>query len=465
MIIYSIICSLIGFALGVTTSFASSNLTQSILVVRVASGEKIFSQNENSYLCPASVSKLMTTATALKTWGPQKKFETKIYQNGAFNKGVLTGDLIIKGGGDPLFLSENLWQVAADLHHLGYRKITGNLLIDQSLFSHTQKSFDKKLSVHAYNATASAFAVNFNTVALAFVPGKNLGDKPLIAFDPYQLEGFRITNHVTTHPKYTKLQVSGVSHNDHELAFTAKGTIKQSETIKKVYLPATNPTQTSGALVKAFFSNRGIFIQGKVKESLLPKKAVLIYTHKSPKIKKIIRAVNTYSNNYLADVLTHNLGLAISSSGSTYENGLQAIRQIAIQTKQDQRHSVINSGSGLRASNRLSAKQVIQILRQMAQSSDVFSDFLTSLPVAGFEGTLEKRFTKKNVQQLSGRLRAKTGTLSQPISVSAIAGYFNHPQKGLLAFAILQNGVKGSKQPSLIQLQADQELMLAKIFL
>ena len=99
----------------------------------------------------------------------------------------------------------------------------------------------------------------------------------------------------------------------------------------------------------------------------------------------------------------------------------------------------------------------------MNDELEYFPEFMTSLPTSGVDGTLKKRFKSPLTKHLKGKVRAKTGTLTQPISVSSLAGYINHKDHGLLAFAIIQNGKRSKNQPNILDLRFSQERALVKI--
>ena len=93
----------------------------------------------------------------------------------------------------------------------------------------------------------------------------------------------------------------------------------------------------------------------------------------------------------------------------------------------------------------------------METRADIFPEFLASLPASGRDGTLKKRFDVMSTQSAIGKVRAKTGTLTQPVTVSSLAGYLRHPQHGWIAFAIMQNGKSRKRQPSVLDLRAKQD--------
>ena len=93
----------------------------------------------------------------------------------------------------------------------------------------------------------------------------------------------------------------------------------------------------------------------------------------------------------------------------------------------------------------------------------IFPDFLASLPSYGWEGSLKKRMKGSDREQVGGMIRAKSGTLSEPITVSCLAGFLKHPTEGLVAFAVLENGIAGKSQPSVASLRSQQDLALAAL--
>ncbi|MBP9708136.1 MAG: D-alanyl-D-alanine carboxypeptidase, partial [Oligoflexales bacterium] len=178
---------------------------------------------------------------------------------------------------------------------------------------------------------------------------------------------------------------------------------------------------------------------------------------------KAIEGLNIYSNNYIADMLVKSLGAASQGNrpgSGSLASGLKVIESF-LQDKIGMRQSfVLKNGSGLDTGNRLSAKQIAQVLYYMANSLEIFPEFLASLPASGLTGTLEKRFDDlPNLK--NGAVRAKTGTLTSPITVASLAGYVKHNKQGLLAFVIVSNGNESKSQPSLVALRQQHERIIA----
>ena len=111
----------------------------------------------------------------------------------------------------------------------------------------------------------------------------------------------------------------------------------------------------------------------------------------------------------------------------------------------------------------MSSYHVVELLMMMSKNFEVFPEFLNALPKSGINGSLRKRFKESRLRSMLGKIRAKTGTLTQPVSVSSLAGYMQHKKHGLIAFSIIQNGVRGRKQPNIFEMRQSQEYGLFRI--
>ena len=454
---------------GITAEITDDKVVSSIQVVRLSDGKTLYQHNQDKLLVPASVTKLITSAAALVKFGPAHQFQTKVFAAGPIKNGVINGDLVVVGDGDPLLVSEKLWQMAADLRHLGIKEVRGNLVVDNTLFGDSARDDSRqsgaKRSSNAYDAPVSAFGVNFNTFAVAVAPADTVGGKGRVGIDPYDLDGLVVVNNtVTTKGRATKrLTVSrtGGTGSKPEVV-TAKGGVASGGGLSKIYRSVGNHVLAAGRYVEAFLKSEGIRIRGKIVDGSLPKGATEILSVPSYKVRRIVQGLNTFSNNYIADVLLKRLGATNKPGSGTFDNGLEVLRnflRVDVGIKSD--FTILN-GSGLSEDNRFSAAQFIQLLRYMETNMSVFPEFLASLPAVGWDGTLRKRFKGVEMKDLQGVFRAKTGTLSQPISVSGLGGYFRHPQHGMVAFAILQNGKLGKKQPSILALREQQDRVLVE---
>lgn len=451
---------------------ASQDFDQGIVVVRIADAKVLYAHNDLQLFNPASTAKLITSAAVLDYFGPNHQFNTKIYHSGQRLGGKISGDLIIVGDGDPLFVSETLWQMAADLQHLGLESIEGDLVIDNSLFADQARQGlrleGEKASQHAYDAAVTPFGVNFNTVALAVAPSEQVGALAHVNLDPLPIAGIEIENQVRTSGPKPKLalEVTRVSLPQGKSKILLRGEIPLASSVTKVYRSVNDPVHSSGELVRAFLAKQGIRVQGRVRAASCPPSATLLWTVNSQALRSIIASLNQYSSNYIADVMIKRLGAASSprlnaretATGSgSYASGLAAMDDFLRKKVGLSGEYQLENGSGLSTANRISAGQLVRVLQYVASHWEFFPDYLASLPVAGESGTLDARFRSKDTAALQGQIRAKTGTLSQPVLVSALAGYTQHHRHGLVAFAILQNGKPGPQRLSMADLHALQE--------
>ena len=448
---------------------------QGVYIARVRDNKVLYKSNENKLLSPASVTKLLTSAALLHYYGPSFQFKTQVGYRGKFKNGVIHGDLVIKGDGDPSFVSETLWGACANLSHLGLKKVTGNIVIHNGIFSGQTRDAMRlegaSASANAYDAPVSAFGVNYNTLAIAVHPGSKVGKKAIVSLDPYTIKGVVIDNRLKTvsHRSRSKYRVERITMKDGRSKILLTGKVSLRDSLKKHYRSTYDPVLTSGEIFRAFLSKQGITVAGKVTQSNEAEFRTLVKIP-SKNISDIIRDLNFYSNNFIADVMVKRLGAqdlsrpyaAIRTKGS-YQSGMRAITDFLFKKVKLPTPLNLENGSGLTNNNRLTALQVSKVLLYMAKRWDLFPEFLASLPTSGETGTLEKRFVTKSTSALQGKIRAKTGTLTRPYSVSSIAGYAYHKDHGLIVFTIIQNGVRGKKQPGILDLQRNQEIGLLKL--
>ncbi len=445
----------------------AENITRSLEFVRLSDGKVLKQENPDLTLSPASVTKLLITGAALHFFTPEHTFSTSFYYTGALKKGVVTGDLIVTGEGDPYITNEKLWEFVADLRAKGIKGIAGNLIIDNSLFDDNfrdpARSGSLDSSESAYDAPISAFAVNFNTlnVSASLTPDKGA---VLVQTYPVPLKGIQLISKVSTGGSGVQaLQLKRSSSGKLGEKYVLSGRIGPSKNLAKLYQSVGDPLSISGMYLAGFLEEAGILFKGSIISGLKPKNAQLLATLESYPISYILKGLNTYSNNFIADMLTKKLGSeffdpAKKTQGS-FARGIAVISNFMHKEIGINDEFTLLNGSGLSPKNRLSARQVNKVLRFVADRLDLFPEFLASLPASGLTGTLKKRLVKEDAMN-AGKVRAKTGSLSQPIAVASIAGYFRHPSHGLVAFTIIENGVLGKNQPTLSSLRHNQDKML-----
>lgn len=448
------------------------NAVVGIHVVRLRDGKTLLEEEADRLLSPASLNKLITAAAALKLLTPPYRFTTSFYYTGMRKGSVVHGDLIIVGGGDPLFTSEKLWQLAVDLRHLGIRRFIGDIIVDNHAWGDAYYDESRleaeESSYYSYDAPISAFAVNFNTVSLAIVTEPHSA-KPTVELTPYPLSSLKIANHLKWSAKrQNSLEVFRATPDGHSYLIT-KGQLPKDNYLRKVYRSVGDPVQASGELVKAFLNQEGILVEGAVKSGICPEQSRLLLKVESDALSEIVVKMNQYSNNFIADMLVSYLGVARGEKTGEKPNALEQGNTVLTSFLQKEigieESFVLKNGSGLNVDNRMTARQFTELLKVVANDMTVYPEFLVSLPALGMTGTLQRRLRNPKLLPLKGVVRAKTGTLTEPILVSNLAGYIQHPDHGLLAFAILQNGASERAKLSVGHLRSLQDRILSAMFL
>ncbi|MBF0440470.1 MAG: D-alanyl-D-alanine carboxypeptidase/D-alanyl-D-alanine-endopeptidase [Oligoflexales bacterium] len=445
---------------------------KSIMFKRLKDGKILYQTDPKKKLIPASLTKLLTAAASLHTFGPAYKFNTKIFYSGSIQDSILTGDMFIVGNGDPFFTNEKLWQLAADIRHMGIRRIKGDLVIDNSIFD--AENYDpsresaEEFSEHAYDAPISAFGVNFNTFPIAVSPGPKVGTQAIVEIDPYSIKGVIIDNRIRTarHGQGNSFSIKREVTSDGTSKLILNGHIALGSKLYKVYRSVSNPLVTSGETLRSFLVREGVAVIGQVKSGVLPQNSRLLITVESYPLGYIVEGLNKYSNNFIADVLLKRLGATLENEKpevktiGSFKSGIDVINLFLKKEVGIGDEYVLKNGSGLDLDNRLSADQLTSILSYVYNRIDIFPEFFASLPSAGKDGTLSKRFREKETKILQGKVRAKTGTLSEPYPVVGLAGYLNHPLHGLIAFTIIENGIPGKAQSTVSDIRERQDFAL-----
>ncbi len=440
-----------------------SSLNVSAEFRRVQDEKLLFSLNSKQTLIPASTTKLVLNAALLSKLSPTFRMHTNFYRTGELKNGIVHGDLVVAGGGDPLLVSEELFLIASEMRLRGYKEFTGDLVIDNSLFekevSSEGQNKNEACVMRAYDAPVSALAVNFNTLTFAVAPASVAGEDALASLEPFAWKGLIIKNEVKTLAQgLSKIELTCSKNSNGALIVTLSGHIVVGSPVIRIYRSLPNAEKLAGEYIQSFLNTMGISIRGRIREGFLKENSKLILSHESKALSDLVRSLGLYSNNFMADAMLKRMAVFEGRTGNFVEGvGVLAsfLNTAGIQTRY-----VLKDGSGLSNQTRLSAEQLIQILLYAARDFRIFPDYLASLPIGGESGSLKNRFQFEGAKELRGNLRAKTGTLSDPVNVSALAGYFQDPSLGLISFVIIQNGKQGSVQPNLGQLHESQEKAL-----
>ncbi|KFB78271.1 MAG: D-alanyl-D-alanine carboxypeptidase precursor [Candidatus Accumulibacter cognatus] len=384
-----------------------------IVVQAVDGGLPLLSHHPQQAMNPASAMKLLTTYAALELLGPAHTWRTEVLAESVPVNGRLDGHLYLRGSGDPKLGLEQFWLLLRQLRARGVADIGGDLVLDRSAFAvplHDPGEFDKE-PLRPYNAGPDALLVNLKSVRLTLLPDSARQAVKVIAETPS--EGLRIDNRLSLGNEACgdwREQVRPVVNGQ---SIELGGRFPAACGEKALHLaPWAADLQVEG-LFRALWRELGGGFSGRVREGHVPASARMLAVQESPALGEVIRDINKFSNN----VMARQLFLTLDSERPATAVG--ARRRISgwLQAKGLYLPElVLDNGSGLSRSERISAASLAALLRA-AWHSPVMPELIASLPIAGVDGTLRKRF---NEGLASGRAHLKTGYLE---GVRALAGF------------------------------------------
>ncbi|MEX2497076.1 MAG: D-alanyl-D-alanine carboxypeptidase/D-alanyl-D-alanine-endopeptidase [Woeseia sp.] len=390
----------------------------SIYVENVRTGEPLLVWNENEPRNPASVVKLLTTLVALETLGPSFTWKTDFYINGEIRDEDLHGDLLLKGYGDPYLTTERLWTMLHAVRDSGIRRITGNLLLDDSYFQvadHDPAAFDNS-PLRAYNVAPNALLMNFKVVRYNFAPAA-AGGSVNVSLHP-ELENLQVVNRLSlTNGRcggYQRGITITPSGNVDEMIFS--GNFPSGCASYSMNRTALSHNDFAYGLVKALWNEMGGELSGGWQNATAPEHVAPYASFNSLPLGEIISRVNKYSNNVMARQLLYTLAAEKYGTPATEENGRQAIVDWLSDNKLGSESLRFVNGAGLSRDARMTAGHMGALLRY-AFASRYMPEFVSSMSLSGLDGTLSRRFRD---EALTGMAHIKTGSLDD---VTAIAGY------------------------------------------
>lgn len=361
-----------------------------VLVVSLDRGDTLFSLRPDEPLAPASNLKLYSTAAALAHLGPEFRWSTYLLARGDVRDGVLQGDLVLFGTGDPTLdgwriagTARGMEALADSLRARGVREVAGDLVGDGTFFD---------ADLRAAGWTASDLTAWYGAPVASLIARENLvgpGGRPV--GDPVREAAGRFRAALATRG----IRVRGETRVERDPARSSTG----------FHRPA---------------ATAGLGPEGRA-----------LAAHLSPPLRDVIRVTNHVSHNLYADALLKTVGRVVAGEGS-WEGGARALRGwLEREAGADAGVLRVEDGSGLSRLNRVTARATIQLLARMAEGP-LAEEYRASLPVAGSERGLRRMAGTA----AAGNLRAKTGTIR---GVSSLSGYVTTADGERLAFSIIVN--------------------------
>jgi serine-type D-Ala-D-Ala carboxypeptidase/endopeptidase (penicillin-binding protein 4) len=431
----------------VRAALRAAGIPSSAVALRVEAlpdGKPLVSQNADAPMNPASVMKLVTSFAALDLLGPAFTFHTDFAATGEIRAGVLDGDLVIRGGGDPKLTYERLWQAAHRLRARGLREIRGDVVVDRGYFApaaHDAAQFDNEPR-RAYNVGPDAALVNFHAIDFHFIPAAQ-GVRVVAEPDLPNVE-------IVTRIHATEGACGAWRHKLHydveengliaTVVFSGEFAASCGE--RAWPLSIFDGPGFFESVFRWVWNESGGVLRGKVRSGTVPPTARLLYRDESEPLASLLRDMNKFSNNVMARHLFLALSAERSSAGGDAASSARLVRECLAAHGIAAPELTLENGSGLSRDERASAATIAAVLRH-AWSSGVMPELAASLPVFAVDGT----FKDRRAVDAGGQAHLKGGTLT---GVQSMAGYvLDRNGKRWVVVMIVNHPNAGAAQPAL----------------
>lgn len=418
---------------------------------KYAGGEEIVSINPSLRLAPASVLKLFTTAAAFDLLGPDFNFETKIYYSGEIKGKKLTGDVYIKGSGDPTLGSARLASVpdlpvlvkswAELFKEAGITKIQGNIYVDNSVFSGVLLPWRTSYQNigNYYAAPSDGLSVRDNSYEIYFAPVSEDGAKAEILKTEPEMSNLSLQSYVkgSAAVRGENTFVNFVPASAEVQIF---GSVPLTSAPVKISAAMPSPAAFMADYFKRALEENEIQVKGAAllnsPETYDDK--TLLFSYFSPSLKEIVEYTNKRSFNLYADTILRSLSAYTGGSGSAGE-GVRKVKEFLESMEIDSSNFDVFDGSGLSRDDIIDCKMTVEMLEKVLEKP-YGETFMLTLPVAGDPedgGTMSRRL--KYSSAAYGAF-VKTGSLDR---VRAVAGYTSDYAGRRIVFCSLVNNYYG----------------------
>jgi len=399
-----------------------------VLVLPATGGAPLLAYQDERAMSPASTMKLVTTLVGLDTLGPTYRWKTQLLSTGKPQGDKLKAPLYLQGGGDPHLHWDALRGMLRTLRAQGVRRLEGDLILDRSRFNPTRPDvgapqFDESPQAY-YNVIPDALLVHSNLLELSI---DSTGKKPVVRTQP-PLQGMQIKTRLT-------LDDSDCKTWDDDLVTAqaqppVKGKVQvvlqgvfPKNCVARSRLNLLDRNDYVERFVRAFWAELGGTWKGHARDGVVDAQALVLVARSSDSLADIVRLINKPSDNAMTRTLLLTLGEARGEGQQLDGVGVPSVEKgKAVVRAWFDAHNistdglVLDNGSGLSRSERITAQQMAGLLRE-GLKSNWYPEFASSMPIVGVDGTMRKR-NKDTVA--AGRARIKTGTLRD---TAAIAGY------------------------------------------
>jgi serine-type D-Ala-D-Ala carboxypeptidase/endopeptidase (penicillin-binding protein 4) len=427
------------------------NADWGVLVTSLDHGDTLYAVNPETPLSPASNIKLLTTAAALAALGPDYRFLTYAMTDGRVSDGVVEGNLILYGTGDPGLSSrfharrdEVFHQLIDQLEAAGIREVRGDLVADASFLPGPLRpeGWDPRDLNDHFSAPVGALSFNENVLSVRIMPADAVGEPPRVQTIPDHAS-MEIVNLAQTVPG--RASRVALLRDDPMEPVRVEGTIGIGSADVWRQFTVSDPATFTASVFRATLESRGIALTGGVRTVDRPGRSAMrrlsapfagkrgtrvLARHSSAPLVAYLEVINKQSHNLYAESVFRTLGRTLNGTGSTVQSA-RAVAETLATMGIDTTGVVLLDGSGLSAGNRVSAGMLVGLLGRMSEGPG-WSTYWETLPEAGRPRELGRMYRTP----AAGNLRAKTGTIER---VSALSGVVRAADGERLAFSILMN--------------------------
>ncbi len=406
-----------------------------VKIISLDDGKVLYTRNSNKLFHPASNMKLLTTSTAVSTLDKDFRFTTRISSDREAGDGVLSGNLYVKGCGDPLMNTADLDSMAASVKRLGIHAITGDLVGNVTYFDDIPWGagwmWDDE--PEAYAAFITPLMVNENAVHLTVRPGKANGDSLNFSVEP-QTQYVPVVNLGVTSSD-TTLPALSPTRRKNDTTIIIRGRMKPGDPEQQFDLSVWKPEMYFLNLLRTALNRNGVELDGGIRfDTAIGKFRIAELSHP---VDSVVHRINKTSDNLAAENLLKTLSAEKHGTPGSAAAGLDIVKEYLSRIGIDTTKMNLADGSGESFYDLVSPDIIVQILRSEYGEPSTFKRFYESLPVGGVDGTLKNRMRNTRAQ---GNVHAKTGSIS---GVSTLSGYVRTADGRMLAFSFMANHFPG----------------------
>jgi D-alanyl-D-alanine carboxypeptidase/D-alanyl-D-alanine-endopeptidase (penicillin-binding protein 4) len=426
--------------------FGDAILARALMAVHVVSvtdGRTVYELNADKLVMPASNMKLITIATAADRLGWDYRYRTTLEMAGSIERGVLRGDLVVTGSGDPSIGSSDqrdapLFLEWADaLTRAGVQRIDGRIIGDDNAFDDAGigAGWAWDYLTAGYAAPTGALSYNENVIVLRVSPGAEAGSPAAIFAGPPGSD-ISIANQVTTSAAGTTAAIE-LARTPGSAALIVRGQIPAGASTIVRTTTVQNPTRFFVEGLRLALATRGITTTGGAWDiddvSVSPSSTrTLVAEHTSEPLSTLAGYAMKVSQNFYGETFFKTLGRTTSRAGTA--DGGREVVLAELESLGVPRDSVVMyDGSGLSRYNYVTARTLTTVLRHVWMDERLRGPFVAELPVGGHDGTLE---TRMKDAELDRRVQAKTGSIN---NVRALSGFVETASGEKLAFSMIAN--------------------------